>query len=154
LREAVLRVHPVPNESASDEATADAPTSDETVAASPPEEKKWVVKKPDAISKPSADSKYYQVRPGDTLAQIAKRHGVSAARLKEWNGKKVYPVLQANARIVVRQNQVVKYKVKPGDNLTKIAQKHSTTPAEIQKMNGLKSNVILPGAVLVVQHSK
>ncbi|MCP5467786.1 MAG: LysM peptidoglycan-binding domain-containing protein [Deltaproteobacteria bacterium] len=98
-------------------------------------------------------SGFYTVKSGDNLNQIAQQFGVSTSQLKEWNGRKVSPVLQAGAKILVsKKSEVVKYKVKPGDNLTIIARKHNTTPEEIKKLNNLKGHVIRPGSVLIVKN--
>lgn len=109
---------------------------------------------------PAGKPQLYKVRSGDSLTGIAKKNGITVAQLKEWNGKKVSPVLIAGASIKVGgsrvaaaksgETKVVKYKVKKGDNLLKIAKAHATTAEDIKKLNGLKSHVIKPGAVLVV----
>lgn len=105
--------------------------------------------------KAKAKPKYYRVKQGDTLSDIARAHGVSVKQLKEWNGTKVYPVLKSGSRIAVvasasTRPRVVKYKVKQGDSLYKIAKRHNTTPKKIKQMNGLDSHVIQPGAYLKV----
>ncbi|MGL5262312.1 MAG: transglycosylase SLT domain-containing protein [Bacteroides sp.] len=39
-------------------------------------------------SKPSAKTTYYKIQRGDNLSTIARKHGVSVAKLREWNGLK------------------------------------------------------------------
>lgn len=108
-----------------------------------------------AKAAPPAKPKYYRVRPGDTLSQIARAHGVSIKQLKSWNGKKVYPVLKSGSRIAVKGSakaraKVVKYKVRRGDSLYKIAKRHKTTPKKLKQLNGLNTHVIQPGVYLKV----
>jgi LysM repeat protein len=103
--------------------------------------------------------KYYRVKSGDTLTEIAKQQGVSVKNLRDWNGSKVSPVLKSGAKISVAgpapgvkpKKSVVKYKVRQGDSLYKIAKKHRTTPEKLKKLNGLKGSMIKPGAILVVR---
>ncbi len=114
---------------------------------------KQVHSKSKSVEKKQANPQYYTVKRGDNLGKIARKFGVSTRQLKAWNGRKVSPVLQAGAKILVSQkSRVVKYKVRPGDNLTVIARKHNTTPDEIKKLNNLKNHIIRPGSVLVVKN--
>ena len=39
-------------------------------------------------SKPSAKTTFYKIQSGDNLSTIARKHGVSVAKLREWNGLK------------------------------------------------------------------
>lgn len=44
--------------------------------------------KPSTPTKPSPKSLKYIVKKGDTLSKIARKHGVTVAKLKQWNGLK------------------------------------------------------------------
>ena len=52
--------------------------------------------------KSAARKSAYVVRPGDTLAEIARDHGVSIARLRVLNGLSTRSVLRPGQRLVVR----------------------------------------------------
>jgi len=112
----------------------------------------------------------YKVKPGDSLASIAKKFRVSVKKLKRWNkiDKYIYPnqkiiiyrkVKKRPAKIVGRNDRNIKYlkkrinkrvpkfkyiyhKVRPGDSLIKIAKKYGVSVKEIKKWNKLRSIVV------------
>ncbi len=45
----------------------------------------------------------YTVKVGDTLSEIAERHGVSLAELREWNRLDAKKSIQPGMRLVIRQ---------------------------------------------------
>ncbi len=120
----------------------------------------------------------YKVKPGDSLASIAKKFRVSVKKLKRWNkiDKYIYPnqkiviyrkVKKRPAKIVGRNDRNIKYlkkrinkrvpkfkyiyhKVRPGDSLIKIAKKYGVSVKEIKKWNKLKSNIIVVGDRITV----
>jgi LysM repeat protein len=99
---------------------------------------------------PGSDG-YYVVRRGDTLSQIAKRHGMSSADLLRLNGLSnpnfvwVGQKLRVSARVAPASaekspapqlaNNI--YVVAAGDTLSEIAQKFNTTPQALLAANGL-----------------
>ncbi|MFH2068741.1 MAG: LysM peptidoglycan-binding domain-containing protein [Candidatus Omnitrophota bacterium] len=101
----------------------------------------------------SAQAETYRVKSGDTLGNIAAKHGVSVSRLKAWNGLK-------NDRIYVGQKlqinqigsaQAETYRVKSGDTLTKIAAKYGTSVSRLKAWNGLKKDHIYVGQKLQIR---
>jgi membrane-bound lytic murein transglycosylase D len=120
----------------------------------------------------------YKVKPGDSLASIAKKFKVSVKKLKRWNkiDKYIYPnqkiviykkVKKRPAKIVGRNDRNIKYlkkrinkrvpkfkyiyhKVKPGDSLIKIAKKYGVSVKDIKKWNRLKGNIIVVGDKITV----
>jgi LysM repeat protein len=97
----------------------------------------------------------YRVRSGDSLWEIARRHGTSVAAIQRANGLRgsslrpgqtlVIPTGGGDAGPVIAQ-----YRVRRGDNLWEIAQRHGTSPRQIQRANGLSSSRIKPGQVLTI----
>ncbi len=94
----------------------------------------------------------YKVRSGDNLTEIAKRFGMSVAKIKRINGL-------SNGRILVGQTLKVsgkveksktRYRIRRGDNLYKIAKKFGTTIHAIKRLNNLKTNHIFLGQYLII----
>lgn len=91
---------------------------------------------------------FYKVKRGDSLGQIAQRFNVSRDELKDWNGKKVHPVLQAGAKIRVgggpavaaksspEKKKASTYKVKSGDTLSEVARAHGVSVKQLKAWNG------------------
>jgi membrane-bound lytic murein transglycosylase D len=119
-------------------------------------------------------NKFYVVRKGDTLYNIASRYNISVASLKSANDLKDNNVtvgqrLSINAsgtpprRTVVLEKlppsvakQVAKrplagkktYKVKAGDTLFSIASNASLSVDELKKLNNIKNNSLKAGMTL------
>ncbi len=94
----------------------------------------------------------YTVRRGDTLSEIAKKHGVSVASLKQQNGLRSSRI-RAGQRLTIRGGEgatAVVYEVQRGDSLGKIARKYDTSVSKIKQWNGLRSNTIRPGQRLKI----
>ena len=119
----------------------------------------------------------YRVRPGDSLGAIARRHGVTVARLKQWNGL-------TNSRIIagrylrVRSSDSApttrrtpdqrsrsssrrrtpsvpvpasgRYRIREGDSLSTIARRFDVTVRELKAWNGLRGSRIRAGKFLLV----
>jgi LysM repeat protein len=99
------------------------------------------------------DGSVYVVRPGDTLLQIAARHGLTATQLATANG------LRWNSWVYVGQRLKIpgggtgaapatassvapggSYVVRPGDSLVAIAARHGVTVSQLASTNGLSAN--------------
>jgi membrane-bound lytic murein transglycosylase D len=106
-------------------------------------------------SNASSQSSHYTVRRGDNLAEIAKKHGVSVASLKSWNGLKT-SVIHPGQRLAVRApssggGEATTYRVKRGDSLTRIASQFGVTVSQIKTWNNLKSSRIIVGQRLKIR---
>ncbi len=119
-------------------------------------------------------SKWYKVRRGDTLGQIAGRFRTSVSVLCQLNhirsSKRIYVGqvlhLPQNSRTKIAQKtdyvpiKVKKltgdtYKVRKNDSLYKIAKLHGVKTGSLLRFNGLqKSSLIYPGQVLNITSAK
>ena len=144
---------------------------------------RYLIVKPEGLSGKTAVGSQtggpgkYRVRSGDNLSVIARRHGVTVGRLKQWNGL-------TNSRIVsgrylrVRAPGSVsttrrasnersrssarrrassvpvpasgRYKIREGDSLSTIAQRFDVTVGELRVWNGLRGSRIRAGKFLIV----
>ncbi len=94
----------------------------------------------------------YRVRPGDSLAKIAKKFGLSVKTLKRINNlksstirvgqtlcvKKVSKKVSRRLKNKIVRTRIIYYKVRPGDSLIKIAKKFHVYTKDIIRANRLK----------------
>ncbi len=118
-------------------------------------------------SAPPASSVYggtvYRVRKGDTLSGIAKRYGISVAKLMDMNGLST-PVVKTNQTLIVKPREsgqriektparpassVRRYRVKKGDTLWDIARSYDLSLEKLQRANPGGSSV-RPGQLVVI----
>jgi membrane-bound lytic murein transglycosylase D len=107
----------------------------------------------------------YQVRPGDTLGQIARHHGVSVAELRSQNQLaddliRVGQTLRVpssgwtgglTAAATPATSLSREYRVQAGDSLWSIGRRHSINVASLRAQNGLAADTVLrPGQVLLL----
>jgi LysM repeat protein len=110
----------------------------------------------------SASAPVYVVRRGDTVNEIAKRHGVSVSSILKSNGlssrSRIYPgqKLRVGKGTSVaapkskggssKSASITTYTVRAGDTLWRIAKRFGTPVGEILSLNGLRTDaVIRPG---------
>jgi murein DD-endopeptidase MepM/ murein hydrolase activator NlpD len=108
-----------------------------------------------ALPSEAAAQRRHVVRPGDTLAAIARRYHVSVSALQRANrlrGTTVHPGdrLRIPGRARWRRAGGRRYRVRPGDTLADIARRFRTSVRDLQVANGLRSATIRPGQVLAV----
>lgn len=103
-----------------------------------------------------ANVSVHQVKSGDTLYSLAKKHGLSVKELKEINGLKS-DVIKVGQTLKVSASgpkdteaKSVVHTVSKDDTLFAISQKYGTTVTAIKQLNGLKSDVIKVGQTLTV----
>lgn len=116
-------------------------------------------------------SSSYTVKSGDTLGQIASKHGISLSNLKKWNNLNSDLIYPGN-KLVVKKGSAssssssnkgnssnsgstsnkskTTYTVKSGDNLSKIASKYGVSVNSLMSWNNLSSHVIYPGNKLTI----
>jgi len=105
----------------------------------------------------------YQVKPGDTLWNIAQTHNTTVDSLINNNGLKgtiIYPnqtisvdgaAASANVSAQASSNNNSSYTVKTGDTLFKIAKANGTSVGTLKQWNGLSSDMIVVGQKLYLE---
>lgn len=147
----------------------------DTLRVSQPIVKTEEIKENKEVKEVVADATYV-VEKGDNLTQIAQKHNVTVAQLKDLN-KLDNENLQLGQKLIVKasENQVVadveavkeaakkeqrkreydqikEYVVQKGDSLMSISKKHpGSSVAEIKKLNNIKNDNIQPGMKLKIQ---
>lgn len=147
----------------------------DTLRVSQPIVKTDQIKESKEVKEAIADATHV-VEKGDNLTQIAQKHNLTVAQLKELN-KLENENLQLGQKLIVKdsENQVVadaetvkeaakkeqrkreydkikEYVVQKGDSLMSISKKHpGSSVAEIKKLNNIKSDNIQPGMKLKIQ---
>ncbi|MGA1770005.1 MAG: LysM peptidoglycan-binding domain-containing protein [Steroidobacteraceae bacterium] len=87
----------------------------------------------------------YQVKSGDSLWSISRRHGMSVSQLAALNGISQRATLRPGQRLwvtgggrtVAGDKPIVEYRVQKGDTLSSIARRFAVTVANLQAWNGL-----------------
>src|SRR5262245_48965201 len=97
----------------------------------------------------------HTVRPGETLADIARANGTSVSALASLNHLTDADVIYVGQRLAIPSTTAGagsgSYEVRSGDTLGTIAARHGTSVAAIVKLNGLENpNLIRIGQVLKV----
>ena len=111
----------------------------------------------------------YEVKPGDTLGEIAEKYRTRASKIRSWNGlyygQYIRPKQKLNIWIPENAGDIRKklsrkrekseqsgayYTVKTGDTLWDIAKKYGVTIMELRKLNNMRGSRIRPGERLRV----
>jgi len=86
------------------------------------------------------------IQPGETLSDLADRHGVSLSRLMKANGITDADRVEAGQRLTIpggggRQAKVTggKVTVKPGETLSEIADHHGMSLSKLLQLNGISN---------------
>ena len=99
---------------------------------------------------------YYQVRSGDSLWSIARKHNISTEEIKRWNNLKSNTIHPGNPLLLKLADSGdsmadTYYQVRSGDSLWSIARNHNISADEIKRWNNLKNNTIHPGNRLLLK---
>ncbi|MCD6092228.1 MAG: LysM peptidoglycan-binding domain-containing protein [Bacteroidales bacterium] len=116
------------------------------------------------VKKNTSSSTYHQVRSGENLGLIAKKHGISISQIRAWNninGNLIQPgqrlrvkARKQKAQVVSKNSntKVIYHTVRKGDTLWDIAKEYNSTVNSIRELNKLGSTSKLkPGQKLKVQ---
>ncbi len=102
----------------------------------------------------------YRIQRGDTLAKIARRHGISERSLQAANNiPNKHRIYQGQLLILPDGSQTggsgaapIRYTVRKGDSLALIASRFGTTIRQLQALNTIPNrNQIYPGQELLLQ---
>lgn len=120
---------------------------------------------------PRNSYEYHQVRPGQTLSQLARKYGTSVQAIMQANGLKTQnhisvgrqlkiPVRGVSSRPIALAPRpaasgttatAVHHRVRRGDSLWLVARAYKTTTQEIMRLNNLKATKLHIGQTLVVR---
>jgi len=107
-----------------------------------------------ASAEPAATAATYRVRRGDTLSEIAARHGVSYRDLASWNGLAPPYHLRVGQTLAVRSGgdgtPRVVYTVRRGNTLQTIADVFAVRYRDVMSWNDLRSSRLQVGQQLVI----
>lgn len=115
---------------------------------------------------PLAPQRTHTVAAGDTLWQLARRHGVTVDELARWNGISSRAPLRVGQRLVVRNGTVIDrtavslidterkivYTVRRGDTLAGISKRYNVPVSQLQKWNGLEKKTRLRAGQRLTVH--
>lgn len=106
----------------------------------------------DLIDIPTTDKiSTYVVQPGDTVAKVAAKFGVSENTVRWANGLGKKDVLQRGQNLVILPITGVKHKVQKGETLASIAKKYKADISDIADYNDLaQSGVVYQGDLLII----
>lgn len=90
----------------------------------------------------------YEVRAGDTLAQIAEMYGVTANTIR-WANNLNGPITSGQ-RLVILPITGISHTVKKGDTIASIAKKYGADADEISRYNDASSSELVVGQTIIV----
>lgn len=91
----------------------------------------------------------YAVAPGDTLAGIAQRYGISVDTLRWSNNISNANLIAVGTELTIPPGDGILYKVQSGDTLADISQRYGVKTTDIVGANGLTNpNLLVAGAQL------
>lgn len=111
-----------------------------------------VLNKPQVVAtalKSRRDIKTYQSQPGDSLATVAAKFGVTSDSIK-WSNDLSSPNLSAGQQLVIPPVTGIVYVVKPGDTPEKLAREYNTNQESIVSFNDAEVGGLKPGEKIVL----
>ena len=97
------------------------------------------IMKHSVVNAAAAAFDYYKVKRGDTFTSIAKRHGVSVAALKRWNGMGKNSTLKVGSRLKIYHNRPATDKTDTARTDTAVVE-HAKTQSSVAKNNTVKNH--------------
>ncbi len=105
---------------------------------------------PDNTIPPSTNDIEYVVKSGDSLYSIAKKYGITASELQQYNNLSSTLLTIGQVLRIPSTSGYRTYTVKSGDSLYSIARQFNTTVDILKNLNGLTSNLLTIGQQLLV----
>jgi len=102
--------------------------------------------------------RWHLVEPGETLASLSQKYGVTVRSIVEVNSLQEQEILAAGERLIVPTGarpqsmlgRLVRYRVRRGDKLEDVAEQFAVSVAELKRWNGMRGNRISRGMTLKV----
>lgn len=115
-----------------------------------PQEKEVPFQPPKAEQFPELSIRTYTLKPGETLLEVAKKHGIRLDTLISMNEITDARKVPAGAELIIPSKDGILYKVNRGDSLSKISSRYNTNIRYLVDTNDLGSSVIHPGMKLFI----
>lgn len=112
-----------------------------------------VVAKPQVITtalKSRADIQTYTTQPGDTLASLATKFGVTSDSIRWSNGLGTSDAVTVNQQLTIPPVTGIVYTVVAGDTVDSLAVKYKTSADKITAFNDAEINGIKPGEKIIL----
>ncbi len=111
-----------------------------------------IVAKPQVVTtalKSRADIFYYVTAPGDTLASLATKFGVTENSIS-WSNNLIYNNLTVGQKLVIPPMNGIVYKVKSGDTPTSLASTYNSSASQIIQDNDAEITGLIPGEQIII----
>lgn len=103
------------------------------------------------ISQPKSDEiSVYEVRPGDTLSQIADMFDVSISTIRWANDLGSNGTISPGDSLVILPVSGLKYTIKKGDTLDSLSKKYNADKVEIMVFNSMGSETLSIGEEIII----
>lgn len=99
---------------------------------------------------PELSIRTYKLKPGETLLEVAKKHGIRLDTLISMNEITDARKVPAGAELIIPNKDGILYRVNRGDSLSKISSLYNTNVRYLVDTNDLGSSVIHPGMKLFI----
>jgi len=111
-----------------------------------------------AARNPQKTGTYYNVKSGDSLWTIARKHNTNVNNILKWNQLSANAKLKPGQRLLVANNVITRgsdnkitYQIQHGDTLSKIASRFDVTKKDLLNWNKVKDeSYIHPGQELTI----
>lgn len=100
------------------------------------------------------EKKIYIIKNGDTLSEIAMKHGITVGVLRFNNPGITEKKLKIGGKITVVNVNGIFYKIKKGDSLNKIAKVFGVDIEQLKKINKIQDDNIIVGNTIFIKDPK
>ncbi|MCX7786222.1 MAG: M23 family metallopeptidase [Spirochaetes bacterium] len=115
-----------------------------------PQEKEIPYQPPKAEQFPELALRTYKLKPGETLQEVARKHGIRLDTLISMNEITDARKIPAGTELIIPNKDGILYKVNRGDSLSKISALYNTNVRYLVDTNDLGSSIIHPGMKLFI----